>query len=339
MKLENDTYLILFSNCIPVKGYKQSTICDLQRNKFEHLPNDLIDFLIISEKKPLKKIYKESCKENLQTIMDYVEFIVSNEFGFLGTLSEKGKFISLNLEWDYPAIILNSIIEVNKNTYVYFDKIINFLEKLGCEHILLKLSEEIKYNELQKILLKLNVSIINSIRIILFFDVKIPVQIYEKLIDENKRIDVLFIQIPKDNKNIKTKHTKLRFFNSNHSIFPKYSFFSVNISMFTESQKHHTYFNRKLYIGTNGEIKNAPECSKIFGYIQDLKNVEELKKIIANPEFQKYWFINKDICNICKDCEYRYMCLDNRLPVKGKNGDWYFKQTCTYNPYKVKWSE
>jgi len=84
------------------------------------------------------------------------------------------------------------------------------------------------------------------------------------------------------------------------------------------------------------EMPNAPECSKTFGFIQDIKNVGELKKAIASPEFQTYWFINKDNCNVCKDCEYRYICLDYYLPVKGKNRDWYFKRTCTYNPYKIK---
>jgi hypothetical protein len=113
--------------------------------------------------------------------------------------------------------------------------------------------------------------------------------------------------------------------------------FFVNIPLFTESKKHHTYYNRKLYIGVKGEIKNAPECEEEFGNIQNLKSLEDLKAMIKKPEFQKYWFIHKGICDVCKDCEFRHMCVDNRIPHKKKDGNWYHQEECNYNPYICKW--
>jgi hypothetical protein len=111
----------------------------------------------------------------------------------------------------------------------------------------------------------------------------------------------------------------------------------VNHQVYKESQKHHTYFNRKLYIGEKGEIKNAPECEEIFGYIQDIEDINEIKKIIEKPEFQKYWYVHKEICDVCKDCEFRHMCVDNRLPYKRKENEWYHKVECNYNPFICKW--
>jgi hypothetical protein len=125
------------------------------------------------------------------------------------------------------------------------------------------------------------------------------------------------------------------FFSSNKE--NKNNKFSINVQLFTESQKHHTYFNRKLYIGKNGEIKNAPECEEVFGYIQDIKDVADLKQVISTPEFQKYWFVHKELCDVCKDCEFRHMCVDNRLPYQRKDGSWYHKIECNYNPYICKW--
>lgn len=113
--------------------------------------------------------------------------------------------------------------------------------------------------------------------------------------------------------------------------------FNASITLFSESQKHQTYFNRKLYIGPNGEIKNAPECDEIFGNINVLESVEDLKKIISIPAFQKYWFVHKEITDVCKDCEFRHMCVDNRLPYKRSKEEWYHKIECNYNPYIAKW--
>ena len=121
---------------------------------------------------------------------------------------------------------------------------------------------------------------------------------------------------------------------NNDSPFPK---FAPSDLLYIESQSYNTYFNRKLYIGSNGEIKNAEESEKIFGYIQNLESSEDLKKIILTSEFQKYWLVKKEIIDICKDCEFRHMCVDNRLPYKRKENEWFHKIECNYNPYIAKW--
>jgi len=110
--------------------------------------------------------------------------------------------------------------------------------------------------------------------------------------------------------------------------------FVVNIPFFTESQKHHTYFNRKLFISSRGSIKNAPECEEIIG---NINSKEELIKLIELEANQKYWHVTKDMSDVCKHCEFRYMCMDNRIPYQRKNGEWYHKEECDYNPYIGKW--
>ncbi len=124
---------------------------------------------------------------------------------------------------------------------------------------------------------------------------------------------------------------------SKNSFLEQKFYFNINITLFTESQAHHTYFNRKLYIGPNGEIKNAPECEEEFGFIQDLESPDQLKEIIQTPAFQKYWFVHKEITDVCKDCEFRHMCVDNRLPYQRAKNEWYHKTECNYNPYIAKW--
>ena len=67
----------------------------------------------------------------------------------------------------------------------------------------------------------------------------------------------------------------------------------------------------------------------------------KLNKILKFIDFsntQKLWNASKDKIDICKDCEYRYMCYDPRVPIERKDGSWYYETECSYNPYIAKWS-
>jgi hypothetical protein len=113
--------------------------------------------------------------------------------------------------------------------------------------------------------------------------------------------------------------------------------FTINISTFTESQNHNVYYNRKLYIDEFGKVKNAPECKEGFGSILKIKNETTILKIINSEKFQQYWYLGKDKCDVCSDCEFRYMCVDNRNPILRVDKSCYYQSECNYNPYIAKW--
>jgi hypothetical protein len=115
--------------------------------------------------------------------------------------------------------------------------------------------------------------------------------------------------------------------------------FVSNIPLFSESQLHHTYFNRKLFISNSGDIKNAPECTTIVGKIQEITKPKELIALIKTREFQKYWYVFKESCEVCRDCEFRHVCVDNRVPHQREDGHWYHQEECNYDPYTGKWKE
>lgn len=108
-------------------------------------------------------------------------------------------------------------------------------------------------------------------------------------------------------------------------------------SLYLESLHRHSYFNQKLHIETNGNLKNTPETDWVIGNLNDNKVLEELPSRIAQSEFQRYWKVTKDSCDVCKDCEFRYMCVDNRLPIKRNSNEWFHASECNYNPYLGKW--
>ena len=111
--------------------------------------------------------------------------------------------------------------------------------------------------------------------------------------------------------------------------------FTVNLTTFTESQKHNSCLNRKISIDKMGNIKNCPSMSQNFGNIKDTP----LQKVLANKDFKKYWNITKAQITICKDCEFRYICTDCRAYIENPD-DMYSKPLkCGYDPYTNKWEE
>ncbi|WP_264537364.1 hypothetical protein [Flavobacterium sp. N1736] len=60
---------ILFADCIPVKGFNRSIICDTKNNKFYFIPNGLYDILEIYNGKTIEEI-KENFKHQYDEIID-----------------------------------------------------------------------------------------------------------------------------------------------------------------------------------------------------------------------------------------------------------------------------
>ncbi|WP_431165869.1 hypothetical protein [Tenacibaculum halocynthiae] len=112
-----------------------------------------------------------------------------------------------------------------------------------------------------------------------------------------------------------------------------------NYQLFVESHFHHNYFNKKIYIGNKGEIKNTPESVDVFANLTDLNLIQKLNGIISSNKFQKLWNVHKGICDVCKDCEFKYMCVDNRVPEQRNEKEWFHSTECNYNPYIGKWKE
>jgi|SRR5690554_2234541 len=243
-------------------------------------------------------------------------------------------------DWISPSKITNSIISITKqnklNVSENLDTLMNFYLNNICKHIVLRFYGTFTISNIKRSLRDLNKYNIHSVLIVLDFEKSYFTDAFGELIMNlpfNKKLIVFNSPFEKNFEDTMyfTKKTKICGYNKSINEF------RVNITLHSESQAHHTYFNRKLYIGPNGEIKNAPECEDSFGFIQDLDNPDQLKSIIQTPEFQKYWFVHKEISDVCKDCEFRHMCVDNRLPYQRKENEWYHKIECNYNPYIAKW--
>jgi SPASM domain peptide maturase of grasp-with-spasm system len=240
------------------------------------------------------------------------------------------------LEYNYPSWITNTIIEQKGADIKGIEQIIFHVEKLLCKFIVIKIDEEITLGDFKNILEIVENHNIHRCLFLLMYSEDFYTDNFLKIILNSSRINgIVFFNSPFD-KNLENFIFYYQLDFSNKNGVSKGEFTSNRI-LFSESQKHNTYFNRKLYISSSGEIKNAPETEQIFGYIQDIKSEDELKQIISSPEFQKYWFVHKDLIDVCKECEFRHMCVDNRVPIQRANYEWFHNMECNYNPYIGKW--
>ena len=79
----NNKYFVLFANCMPVKGYKRSIVCDLLRNKYVFITNDLYKILKEYKNLSIGDIKKKYNNEYDNFIDEYFQYLLKNNLIFL----------------------------------------------------------------------------------------------------------------------------------------------------------------------------------------------------------------------------------------------------------------
>ncbi|MCU7617403.1 hypothetical protein NZ698_09350 [Chryseobacterium sp. PBS4-4] len=87
-------------------------------------------------------------------------------------------------------------------------------------------------------------------------------------------------------------------------------------------------------------IRNYPSMPQSFGNIKDTTLEDEL----CHKDFKKYWNLTKDKIEVCKDCEFRYICKDCRAYTErthedNEGLDISKPLKCGYDPYTGEWEE
>jgi len=341
-------YFSMYSNCVPVKGAQRSIIYDLQRAKFDFIPNDLFNLIERFNGQRIELAYDYYGAETYDVLDEYFEFLVENDYILL--FPEKmmlEQFPKLQLQWDFPSIISNAIIDFDKteiDTGIYYS-VLQQLEDLGCYYLQIRFWRYFDvFTFYEKILDFISEMNFQSVQVILPYDSSIDCEKYISIYERNSKVSEVIIT-----------HCSSAFFKDLDSckeqLLPKIvnvqcisdeindhtfcgvvepGYFSINESFFSESIEHNTCLNRKIGIDVNGNIKNCPSMDKIFGNICDSK----IKDILNIPEYLMYWKITKDQTDICKVCEFRRMCPDCRVYADGQFGK---PLKCNYDPFTCEW--
>jgi hypothetical protein len=323
-------FLRTYSEIGIYKAYSRSIAIDFSLRQFYFFGNEVMELL--------SQINDKSICE-LQKGVDLSEKEFQDSLNFL---EQKNIFFRTKYPKQFPVIshkdqsfskIDSAEIVFTPNLSKYLDLIIDLLIETGTQAVKLHLSccndEAISH-----VLACFTKTQVQSIQCVLDFnDNEINEEKLNQWLSLNRTITYFSIENIPNGLEFNLSED-IMFIGSNMEspqLAPSYK-------LYKESLQKNTYFNKKIFIGSEGQIKNAKECNNEFGNLKSMHGVNEIIEIINSPAFSNYWIAHKDNCDICKDCEFRHICVDNRLPVKRKNGSWFYEDECRYNPYICKWA-
>lgn len=343
MMINNQYYIKLFSNILPVKGAKQSILCDSQRGEYRVIPNDLFDILMEYDGSKLGDIVKAYGETNKSTILEYMHALYEEECIFLcDTQEEVDCFPKLDMTFESSSIITNAILDIDSDSNHNYQNLIDQLNALGCENLEIRIFENVGESVYQDIFRSLIDSLIEYCVLIMPFDAEKDLQDYKQMLKENKRLAKIVIHSSDRNssqnnmereENCEIFYTK-QVINSAAccgNVSAKY--FNPDLRFITESINYNSCLNQKISIDRKGNIKNCPAMKRSYGRLDD----SGLLNIVNLDAFQEVWKINKDQIETCRDCEFRYICQDCRALVEDPLNKYSKPLKCNYNPYVAAW--
>lgn len=154
----------------------------------------------------------------------------------------------------------------------------------------------------------------------------------------------LLTLVPEDNKrlfrNIKTKNDTVDFLIDGINtlkISKPTVLMSVDLTSFCHNIKYHPCLGCIISITFDGRVLPCPMMrDRSFGNLKS----EQVYSIFGNKweEINKFWTMNLDNIDKCKDCEFRYACADCRALEESLTGKVDGKVTCSYDSLEGKWS-
>lgn len=327
----------LYPSCIPVRGARRSTVCDLQRGEYHLIPNGLQEILATHRRSTLAEIRAAYGNRHDDTIDEYFRFLEERDLGFW--CDDPDEFPELELEWDRPAAITNAIVDVDERSSHDFASIFRQLDELGCQALQLRFFAPRPPAEISGVLELLAGSRLRSLELLLAHHEELSDAALDELTARHRRVTSVFVHSAPAPRTLRTSsglevHVRTDRVDSHAhcgQVHPAY--FTVTMGAFTEGQRHNSCLNRKISVDAAGEIRNCPSLPRGFGNVRDTS----LHSALAREGFRELWEINKDQVDTCRECEFRYVCVDCRAFLADP-GDAYSKPSkCTYDPHTARW--
>lgn len=323
------------ADCIPVKGANRSCIYDLGRGKHYLIPNLLCEVL---SQKFGNKVEDIAHVLGELTFNEYFSFLEKNEIIQFLDEDELRFWPKLSLEFDSIGPISNCIIELNDNQIT--KRLIKQITSLGCRHVELRILGNKTKAKINNILASFEHSGITTISLNL---INTGISETECLFLENSDVRISQINIIEEAGNEKFSQGEgtvnflvgVPIWGEEDTHISPNNFF-VNMQFFIEAYNKNIAYNGKLFLLVDGQIYVSKKGKPVGTWNGAGLNWNEtrFKKEVS------LWEISKDKVAVCKDCEFRYMCYDQRIPRKIRNSEYYtYDNDCNYNPYISKWEQ
>jgi SPASM domain peptide maturase of grasp-with-spasm system len=312
----------------------------LQRDKFDFIPNALYELLLkfILKGKSIADIKHFFEDKNDSVIDEYFEFLEQKEYGFYSDAFLKMPRLKMD-EYIEPKEITNAIIDFSSTSahhdISFFTNIIMQLSNLQCEAVELRFYHFISIENLIKKLDCFEHSPIRDIEVLMNYN---EIMNLEKIVEirlQQPRLRKIIFYNSLYNKILEHEeiviiYTKENIDSEKHCGIISPWYFVSKIETFCESKNYNSCLNRKISIDKDGNIKNCPSMSKSYGNISKTY----LHSVLNELDFKKIWKIKKDEIDVCKECEFRYICIDCWAYLTERKNIYSKPLKCKYNPYE-----
>lgn len=339
----NNSYLLIYSCCVIVQGAKKSIIIDLQRNSIYRFDSTWIQYLRMFKNTCYSQIlYKTDDPDEKENIECLKSYLLENELGFFTDTPECFPDIQFNI-YESNQNIENAIIDINNN-FTYVTSALFKLNSIKCKHLQIRIYSNYNLTEIQKLLQEIENYEFLSAELIVQYSDNLSIKDIYTFFQICRSLQIIYVcnsPICKKNE-IGSKETKLKiaYFTTQKIInecdcgkVSDKTFTIPSLSILNRRVKYNSCLYHKIAIDSNGFVKKCPSLEECFGRITDCNLAEILKK----NQFKNLDTISKDKIEVCKDCEYRYLCTDCRAYTV--NGIFSKPLKCSYNPYLAIWEK
>jgi SPASM domain peptide maturase of grasp-with-spasm system len=329
----------LFACCVPVRGARRSVICDLGRQTYRFIPNGLFDILTEHRDKSLTAIKRHFDHRYDREIERYFAVLVDEELGFW--CDEPEAFPPLDLDWQAPERITNAILDIDERSAHDYAAILAQLDDLGCRGLQVRCFAAIDPAAIERLLAPTVRGRLRAIELLLAHAPGLTFEVLADLCRRHPRIFRLTVHSAPHDDSRELQGTTVVIEHRREAIDSPAccgcvhaSWFAPNLGTFLEAQRHNTCLNRKISVDARGEIRNCPSLGLSFGNVREVS----LHAAVAHRDFAALWQINKDQIEVCRDCEFRYICVDCRAYLSRPDDRYSKPAKCGYDPYTAQWS-
>jgi SPASM domain peptide maturase of grasp-with-spasm system len=329
----------LYACCVAVRGARRSTICDLQRRAYDLIPNGLYDLLTGYADHTLDEIKALFAPEMHPRVEEYFDFLLRKEYGFW--CDDPGAFPPLDITWDRPEQVTNAIIDVDARSRHDFAGLLRQLDELGCAALQVRWFAPVALEEVDEVLKAANGRRLRSVELLLPHGEGWAPGALHALCRRHPRLSgVVVHSAPQartevvDGPRTPVLHRTEVVDSHAHCGQVSPEWFAVSEAGFTEARAFNSCLNRKISVDAAGEIRNCPSLPRSFGNAAHTSLVSALMQ----AEFRELWEVNKDQVEVCRDCEFRYVCTDCRAFIARPEDRFSKPSKCTYDPYAASWA-
>lgn len=321
-------YFKIFAHNIPVRGKQRSAIYDLQKGKITLIPNVLYDIIQDLSKQPLLSIKHKYAPQNPELFDNYIDFLLKKDLGFKTKTPED--FPDLVLDYDIASDIYSAVIESDFKNYD-INTLIDCLNELLCQYLEVRL--DIKGQSREDVLdfiNRLNGKTFRSVVLIIEYCPELWYDDWAKTFFEAcPKIEKIIIVNCPIKFNSESYMQQIIFSPQTLTEVSKYKErHIVNQHYFMEALHFNPFYNRKVCVDNQGNIKNDLRQKEAFGIISKSSNLQhELLQVIKSEAFRERWYASPDSIEGIKDSELRYCQFLPFLISKNKNNDWILNQS------------